>query len=354
MAPPATLGNLRHPTPRRGRPVPGRRRALAILLAAVTALATSPTAAAAGTDTAEAYVSPWGAADGAHVVSATPQGPRTLDLGIASPAMGGVVPVRVILPSGWSAGAERRFPTLYLLQGASDDYTSWTRETDVEELAEKANVIIVAPEGGRAGFYSDWWNGGRDGGPNWESFHTVELPQILERGYRANERRAVIGLSEGGLGALNYAARHQGAYAFAGSFSGIVDTADPALRKGIYLTLLREGLDPTLLWGRPEQHPRRWDAHNPSHDVSRLRGVKVHLSAAAGLSAPQDRTSDSAAGLLESPAYKPTLRFAHALRGTGVDVTAHLYLYGTHSWPYWERELHVAWPSVLTALQVQR
>ncbi len=265
--------------------------------------------------------------------------------------MGTKLPVRVILPRNWYSEPERTFPTLYLLQGASDDYTSWLGETDIRQLASRTDVIVAMPEGGRAGFYSNWWNYGRKGGPQWETFHTVELPQILERGYRANSRRAVIGISEGGLGALNYAVRHHGQYVFAGSFSGVVDTADPTLRAGIYLTCLREGLDPVGLWGDPAQYPRRWDAHNPVRQVTGFRGIKVYLSAATGRPGPLDGGDDLLAGLLEAPVYAPTAKFADQLRRAGVDVTTHLYQGGNHSWPYWQRELHRAWPLVLIALR---
>ncbi|SEG93978.1 S-formylglutathione hydrolase FrmB [Actinacidiphila yanglinensis] len=291
---------------------------------------------------------------GAYVSAVRQVAPHVLDLDVYSPAMGGEEPVRVILPSAWSPYSRRTFPTLYLLQGASDDYTSWTRETDVETLAARADVIVVMPEGGRAGFYTNWWNHGRPGGPKWETFHTAELVQIMERGYRANTRRAVIGLSEGGLGALDYTARHRGEYVFAGSFSGVVDLDDRALRAGIAATCLREGVNPDLLWGDYVHNRGVWESHNPAHLVSAFRGVKVYLSAAAGLPGPLDANSPLEAGMLEAPTYLPTGRLADAMRRAGIDVTAHLYLSGTHTWPYWQRELHLAWPSVLHALRVAR
>ncbi|MGP3928209.1 alpha/beta hydrolase [Streptomyces sp. 8N616] len=314
----------------------------------------APMASATGTDPEGLYEFPRSRADnGARVTGVERLDERTADLSIASPSLGDGVPVRVILPRSWSPDSKRRYPTVYLLQGASDDYTSWTRETDVEELASDADVIVVTPEGGRAGFYSNWWNHGRKGGPQWETFHTAELPQILERGYRANRHRAVIGISEGGLGALNYAAHHRGTYDFAGSFSGVVDTADQALRWGIYLTCMREGEDPVRLWGDPERNQDVWDAHNPSKQADRLRGTKVHLSSAAGMPGSLDKGYDPTAGFfLEGPVYRPNVRFADQLRAAGVDVTANFYPSGSHAWPYWERELHVAWPSVLAALGV--
>ncbi|MEU6083854.1 alpha/beta hydrolase family protein [Streptomyces sp. NPDC047108] len=334
-----------------------RRRVTVLLacLATVSALVAAPTAAADERKPASPYVFPKvKAASGARIVDVKQLDERTADLLVASPAMGTNMPVRVILPRSWSAKSKRTFPTVYLLQGASDDYTSWTRETDIEELAADNDAIIVTPEGGRAGFYTDWYNDGVKGGPKWETFHTLELPQLLEAGYRANKRRALIGLSEGGLGALNYAGRHPGKYAYAASFSGVVDIEDQATRTGIYLTCARENIDAGKLWGDPQEQSHVWEAHNPARHPERLRGVKVHLSAATGLPGGLEAAFDPFAGMLEGPTYAPNARFRDALRDEGVDVTANLHMAGTHAWPYWQRELHTVWPGVLSALKVSR
>jgi S-formylglutathione hydrolase FrmB len=123
--------------------------------------------------------------NGARVVAENYVGLRTLDLTIDSPALASTGMVRLLLPPRWSPGSQRTWPVLYLLHGAGDDYTSWTRSTDVAALTEGTDVLVVMPTAGRAGFYSDWWNHGPGGPPRWETFHLVELRQILERGYRA-------------------------------------------------------------------------------------------------------------------------------------------------------------------------
>jgi diacylglycerol O-acyltransferase / trehalose O-mycolyltransferase / mycolyltransferase Ag85 len=89
---------------------------------------------------------------------------------------------------------------LWLLHGCCDSYQSWTRSTDVDELAELADVLVVMPEAGEVGFYTDWCNGGRKGPPWWETFHLTELRQLLERDWRAGDRRVIAGLSMGGSG----------------------------------------------------------------------------------------------------------------------------------------------------------
>lgn len=323
-----------------------------VLLMSSLAAAGHATAATAAGHAAVAGARPGPALadDGAYISRVEPVDERVLDLTVESPAMRRGMPVRVILPRHWREEPNSTFPVVYLLQGASDDYTSWTRETDIEELAADTDVLVVMPEGGRAGFYTDWWDHGRSTAPRWETFHTGELRQLVERAFRGDGTRAVIGLSEGGLGALNYAARHPNSYRFVGSLSGVVDTSDPVMRFGIAVTCLREHVDPERLWGQPDAQRRIWDAHNPSRMVSRFRNTWVYLYAGTGVPGGLEQGFDLAASLLEKPLGPSTYAFARDLRRSDVKVTTDLFKPGTHAWPYWQRELHRMWPSVLSAL----
>jgi hypothetical protein len=121
--------------------------------------------------------------------------PRVRELTIDSPALGRSAKVRLLLPRRFSAEPGRRWPVLWLLHGCCDTYMSWTRSTDVEEQARLAHVLVVMPEAGQVGFYSDWRSPGRDGPSRWETFHLTELRQLLERDWRAGNRRVVAGLS---------------------------------------------------------------------------------------------------------------------------------------------------------------
>jgi len=49
----------------------------------------------------------------------------------------------------------------------------------------------------------------------------------------------------------------------------------------------------------------------------------------------------------EEALYAENEAFAERLKEVGVDAQIRFYGKGTHSWPYWERELGVAW-SMLT------
>jgi len=197
--------------------------------------------------------------------------PRIVDLDVRSPALGRTAKVRLLLPVGWER--TRRWPVLYLLHGCCDTYDSWTRETDVEDLPQLRDVLVVMPEGGPTGFYSDWLE---KGGPRWETFHLVELRRLLERDFGAGPQRAIAGLSMGGFGALSYAARHPGLFKAAASYSGVVHPlGDVELVQGIARD---EGEDPDGLWGDPLAQRAVWAAHDPTEQAARLRGTRVFVS----------------------------------------------------------------------------
>jgi pimeloyl-ACP methyl ester carboxylesterase len=87
-------------------------------------------------------------------------------------------------------------------------------------------MIVVMPDGGAMGWYTDWYAGDRPVQPRWETYHVGELVPWIDATYRtiaARRGRAIAGLSMGGFGALSYAARHPGTFAAAASFSGALE-----------------------------------------------------------------------------------------------------------------------------------
>ena len=314
------------------------RHLLAVLLATGTALAGAQAAHADAT-----------------VVSERRLGPRTVDVTVHSPANGRDLPVRLVVPAGWSRTATRTWPVLYLLHGGNDDYTSWTRETDIEQLSADAQVLIVMPEAGRDATYTDWYR--PDGGPNaglWETFHLTELWQLLRSGYRAGDTRGVAGISSGGTGAMTYAGRHPGTFRAAASYSAPLNLFDPLLRAALLRTAEDNGDDPTAMWGSPIFQVANWRAHNPLDLAADLRGTSLYLSSGTtGLPGPLDPNGSwSPVQFGEIPVGASTSAMARRLSAAGVPVTVNKYLNGTHSWPYWQRELHASWPQLMGALGV--
>jgi diacylglycerol O-acyltransferase/trehalose O-mycolyltransferase len=292
----------------------------------------------------------------ARVVATQTLSPRVRDLTIDSPALGRSAKVRLLLPRRFQAQPHRRWPVLWLLHGCCDTYQSWTRSTDVEELAGLAGVLVVMPEAGQVGFYSDWYERGRGGPSRWETFHLTELRQLLERDWRAGNRRAVAGLSMGGLGAMAYAARHPGMFAAAASYSGLLHTryqGDPIPGPTAIQDLLRDfDEDPDALWGDPRRHGDIWAAHNPHDLAPRLRDVDLFVSVGSGQPGPLDGpAANGQLQQIEQSLYPQNRAFVERLHQLGIPVRFDNYGPGIHNWPYWQRELHRSLPLLLGALQ---
>jgi S-formylglutathione hydrolase FrmB len=279
----------------------------------------------------------------AAVVAQRQVAPRQLDLTVRSAALGRTAQVRLLTPVGWASSARRRWPVLYLLHGCCDSYESWTRSTDVEELPQLRDVLVVMAEGGNVGFYSDW----RDG-PQWEDFHLRELPRILAAGYGGGPRRAIAGLSMGGLGAMDYAARRPRMFRAAASFSGVLHPLGaPRYWLGLFSNYTD---DPRALWGDPRDDRDVWRHHDPTALLPALAGIPLFVSAGDGRPGPfehgqGERDPTEAEVGAETHAF---VRRAHAL---GVPVQADLCGAGIHDWPYWQRELHRALPLLLGAMR---
>jgi diacylglycerol O-acyltransferase/trehalose O-mycolyltransferase len=280
---------------------------------------------------------------------------RLLDLTVYSPAMGRTVHNRLLVPPGWSATAKRTWPVLYLFHGGNDTYVSWTRSTDIEKFTANKDVLVVMPEGGLGGGYTDWWFGGKGGSPRWETYHLTELSGFLEQHYRASRTRAVVGLSAGGYGSLIYTARHPGFFKFTAAFSPFASTLMPGVPESMITELAYKGFNAFDMWGNPWSGQGVWKDHDPITQAPALRGTPLYVSCGiTGLGGPFDPkgTGYGVGTTLEELAFYTVGGFLKRLDNLKIPVTRHLYQLGTHSWPYWQREFHTSWPLVAKALGV--
>jgi S-formylglutathione hydrolase FrmB len=144
--------------------------------------------------------------------------------------------VRILLPANYKTDRRHRYPVLYLLHGGGGNFENWSNDGDIENIVANSSFdgIVVMPEGGWAGWYTDWV-GGTDGhfAPQWETFHIRQLVPWIDANFntiKGRSGRAIAGLSMGGLGALMYAGRFQ-RFSAVGSFSGGTDLSQPAGHK---------------------------------------------------------------------------------------------------------------------------
>jgi S-formylglutathione hydrolase FrmB len=333
---------------------PGRRALLGALLLALVALWPLAPAVAATPTTAPAVETAQPAPLGAEVVAITPIADRQIDLSVRSQALGGrTVKVRLLTPDGWNpADRSQHWPTFWLLHGCCGDYTSWTGATDVAKIDSLRKVLVVMPEAGWNGWYSNWLNYGAGGDPAWETFHTVELRHLLEQNWGASTNRVVAGLSMGGQGALLYAARHPGMFRAVAAYSG---SAHPLLNdesvKRIMGFFAGQGNDPFRVWGDPVAQRDVWEAHDPYYLAQQLKSLPVYLSSGDGSTGPLDPPGRTDA--LEADFNRQNIALAAELNRVGAKhLTTHFYGPGTHAWAYWQRELHASLPMLLGALGV--
>jgi S-formylglutathione hydrolase FrmB len=295
----------------------------------VGATATSPADAAPTADT------------GATVSGEKRIDSQTLDITITSPSTEQRTrKVRLLLPPGWSKGASRTWPVLFVLHGGFDDYTSWTRNTTIEQLAASREAIIVMPDTSWCSAYSDWWNYGNGGRPKWETFVTVEIPQILERGYRAGTTRAIAGNSMGGLGAMKIAANHNTMFRGAASFSGDVDPLHQYPGgSGVSTPGLACFADWKRVWGDPAIPAQRaiWERNDPWNQAHELGGLSLFLS------------SGGTGDVVEAQVHKETVGLASKLSSLGIPVTTD-FSRGGHNWTAWNAELARAWPQLMASI----
>jgi S-formylglutathione hydrolase FrmB len=274
---------------------------------------------------------------------------RLLELTVRTPALVAPTKVRVLLPNGY-ARSHRRYPVLYLLHGASDDFTSWTRSGDVVRATAGLPLIVVMPDGGRGGWYADWRNGGRGGPPRWETYHVEQLVGLVDRRFRtvaARRGRAIAGLSMGGFGALSYAARHPDRYASAASFSGGVDLnlqlgGQPAAKIAVDATSAQDGGAPGAIFGDYATENIRWRVHNPLDLAANLRGVGVTLRTGNGQ--PGGPLGGAEPDVIELATHEMSANVHRRLVALGFRHVWDDYGAGVHTWPYWAHDLRRTLP----------
>ncbi len=286
---------------------------------------------------------------------------RRVALWVNSPAMGAPIQVQILLARDWNVNPSASFPSVWMLVGlrATDNENAWTYETDAESFYADKNVNVILPVGGQSSFYSDWLQ--PDNGKNyqWETFLTKELPPILEKDWRTTQTRGVVGLSMGGTSAMFLTARNPGFFKFAASLSGILTTTSLGMPQAIQFAMTDAGgYNSAAMWG-PPSNPQ-WAAHDPYALAEKLKGVSLYVSSGSGTTGPYDQpsgipgVSTNYAGMgLEILARLTSQTFATKLNQLGIPAQVNYRPSGTHSWPYWQFELHQLWPQLANAIGVE-
>jgi S-formylglutathione hydrolase FrmB len=291
------------------------------------------------------------AASDLHVDSRKQLSPRLSELTMTTPALDFPVHVRILLPDGYASHPKQRYPVLYLLHGSFDTSASWTDKGDAEHLTAGLPLIVVMPpaagKGNAGGWATDWWNEGRGGPPRWETFTMRELIPWVDANFRSIPRRgkrAIAGLSMGGFSAMSYAVRHPDKFIAAASFSGAVDTNDPEGWPVIEGEALADGgATPDAIWGPRATREIWWRAHNPWDLAGNLGGMTLSI-----------RTGNGKRGALtvdpiEAAVHTMSVALHQRLDSFRIPHVWDDYGDGTHSWPFWQRDLKLELPRIMHA-----
>ncbi len=299
-----------------------------------------------------------GTAAPAGIVSVQDVNDRQQHVTVFSPAMNKPILLQVIRAADRSTPR----PTMYLLNGSGGgpNGSGWDAQTDAVKFLREKDINVVTPIGGANSYYTDWIrNDAKLGFNKWQTFLNDELPPVIEKFLSANGRRTAVGVSMSGTSVLNMAIAKPGFWQSVASYSGCAQTSDPVGHEFVRLTVENWGGGQSVenMWG-PANGPL-WRANDPLLNAHRLRGTAVYLSTGTGIPGiPHDTPADPRVqdgrfplplqlffgGPIEAGVHFCTINMANRLRELNIPVTLNERPVGTHSWGYWEDDLHHSWP----------
>ncbi|WP_042390306.1 alpha/beta hydrolase [Streptacidiphilus melanogenes] len=231
--------------------------------------------------------------------------------------------IRIVLPADYYSAPTKRYPVLYLLHGSPGDpcdYFGAAGFPQFNAVKNTSDMIIVMPDGGARGWYSNWRDQGTAAGAQrWEDFEVDQVIPFVDANLRTRadkQDRAIAGISMGGFGALHLAQLHPDLFSQVASLSGDDDLSgnEMVLREVVIASLIdAQGALPVVssgilpgseLWSacRPVSDPYQpavssdalfgspypfsltppyndslWNAADPAQHASAFAGMNVSL-----------------------------------------------------------------------------
>nr|WP_068276051.1 alpha/beta hydrolase family protein [Aldersonia kunmingensis] len=302
--------------------------------------------------------------DGSKIVSIEQRAPQRLRITVHSTAMDRDIMLSVLRP----ADTKKPAPTLYLLNGGGggEDGATWGIQTDYINFFADKHVNVVTPLAGKWSYYTDWVNTDPKLGNNkWQTFLTQEVPPLIDAALDTTKVNAIAGLSTSGTSVFNLAIAAPGLYKGIGAYSGCAQTSDLMGQEFVktVVNVWGEG-DVTNMWG-PLNGPG-WVANDPLVHADKLRGHAIYVSSGSGLPGPHDTLANPAikgsvdvlanqiivGGAIEAATNQCSHNLAARLGQLGIPATFDFKPAGTHSWNYWEDDLHNSWPVLAQSMGI--
>jgi putative tributyrin esterase len=212
----------------------------------------------------------------------------------------------------------KKYRTLYVLHGGSDDCTYYVRNTGIERYAQEGGFAAVMPEV-RLSFYCDMRHGGK-----YLTFINEELPEVVESVFplsRDWHDRFVVGNSMGSHGAMKWAMTRPDFFAAAAGMSGVGDVED----MGFFAMGPRDGSNPVLCsFGTADEY--RGSANDLRLLARRLAESKERIPRLFSCCGTED------------PYYPGVKRFVEYAGRIGLPLTFEEGP-GGHQWEFWDRWL---------------
>ncbi|HWE33078.1 MAG TPA: alpha/beta hydrolase family protein, partial [Solirubrobacteraceae bacterium] len=226
--------------------------------------------------------------------------------------------------------------------------SDWTTMGNAEQTTAGRPLIVVMPDISLNGDGGGWCTNWPSGKYSWETFHIGQLIPWIDHNLRtiaSRAGRAIAGLSQGGFCSMSYAARHPDLFETALSYSGAPDIAYDTQAQALAEPVIEAtavGLDgePAFsMFGDPVTEELNWHAHDPTTLAGNLRGMNLFMYSGNGLPGPLDTGLNPYGSVIEGGVSELTLLFHNRLQALKIPNLYDPYGPGTHSWPYWARDL---------------
>ncbi|WP_370011978.1 alpha/beta hydrolase [Nocardia cyriacigeorgica] len=307
-------------------------------------------------------------AEPSAVVSRSAVG-QLVELEVYSPSMQRSIALKVLRPSDTQTPA----PTLYLLNGAGggEDAANWFGQTDAVEFFADKHVNVAIPMEGAFSYYTDWLapdeglaetldNNGRN---MWATFLTKELPPVIDSTFDTTGVNALAGISMAGTSVLDLAIQAPALYRSAAAYSGCAMTSDPIGQAFVKTVIDMGGGEAENMWGPFDSD--QWREHDPYLQAHRLPNIPMYISSGSGFPGIHDTLANArldndtrkllnqtlVGGTIEAATNFCTTRLAQRTTELGrTNITYNIRPMGTHSWGYWQDDLHDSWPMIAQSI----
>ena len=225
-----------------------------------------------------------------------------------SPSMNIDKKLTVVLPDSYKEG-DTRYPTAYFLDGFSGNHTRWPKQTPVNELVDKYQIIVVCPDGTKDSWY---WDSPLKPENKYETFIYKDCVDHVDANFRTKAKpqfRAITGLSMGGHGAMFVGLRHPEVFGTVCAMSG-----------GLDIRPFPNNWNMKKWLGDKKDNPENWEKFTVINQLEAVKETKQHIMFCCG-------TGDFFLKVNQATSAK--------MKELGIPHTYKEYP-GKHNWPYWK------------------